>query len=88
MPWYHGPTASEVVCASVDMASPLATPKSPELVSIELGASKALTVKLISFGYTRPQRGCLNGSCTKWDPTSYIYGVVTRISRVISYNPG
>ena len=45
--------AAEVVCASVDMASPLATPKSPELVSIELGASKALTVKLISFGYTR-----------------------------------
>ena len=54
-------TELEVVCASVDMASPLATPKSPELVSIELGASKALTVKLISFGYTRPE-GMLNGS--------------------------
>lgn len=53
----HGITGQrpEVVCASVDMASPLATPKSPELVSIELGASKALTVKLISFGYTRPE---------------------------------
>ena len=70
----HGITGQrpEVVCASVDMASPLATPKSPELVSIELGASKALTVKLISFGYTRPE-GMLNGLCTKWDPTSYIY---------------